>query len=248
MRKSALIAAALAVLAFAGAAVANLKQAGVDSASATFTAPAARVDTRTCTGADGTYEITRGTYAGTATSSTPSLAGPVEIKVTSVYNTTKKLGWVEGWYKTRSSEGRSNAKLLAVNSNGTLDGSLYGVAGNREARLIASLTSGFTAAGGFAGSQVGSGSSANAGVLAGRPACKAEKEVIAVKLAVRGTVEAVSDTSISVKPLDGSAVQTCAITSRSPRKDVEKGDRVTMLCAQLDGQMVLVKLDRKRGD
>lgn len=249
MRRMLLLAAGLAALLAAGTAVAHLKQTGVTPAAADFTATtAAKVDTRSCTNEAGdTIETTRGTWTGTATSTTAQLAGPVELRVTSVYNVTKKIGTVEGWLKIRSGEGRTNSKLWAVNADGTLDGFTYGVAGGRDARLLGSVTAGFSRAGGFTAGKLGSGTSANTAVLAGRLGCKPSKPKIGVRLFVRGEVTAVSADSISVRPRDNSAVQTCALRSASDARGATVGNDVEMHCAQIAGVMTLVKL-RKRGD
>lgn len=233
----------------AGVAVAHSGggSSGVKAVSATFTAAtAAKAETRSCTGADGTYEIVKATYAGTAASTEASLTGPVELKVTSVYNTTTKIGWLEGRLKVGEGESRSYAKLWAVNTNGALDGFVYGEAGHKGAALLGSLTAGWTGTGGFTDGKLGTGSSTNAAVLAGKP-CSGKPAGSSVKLFVKGTVDAVSDTSISVKPRDGGAVQTCAIGATSERSSVVKGDSVEMYCAQIESAWVLVKV-KKRGD
>lgn len=235
--------------ALAGVAVAHSgsSSSGVKAVSATFTAATAvKAETRACTGADGAYEIVKATYSGTATSTEASLTGPVELKVTSVYNTTTKIGRLEGRLKIGEGESRSYAKLWAVNTDGALDGFVYGEAGHRDSALLGSLTAGWTRGGGFTDGKVGTGSSANAAVLAGKP-CSGKPAGTSVRLTVKGTVDAISDTSISVKPSDGGAVQTCAIGATSDRPSVVKGDSVEMQCVQIEGAWVLVKA-KKRGD
>ena len=232
--------------AFAGVAIAHQGQRRVKAVSATFTAAtAAKAETRSCTGADGTYEIVKATYAGTAASTEASLTGPVELKVTSVYNTTTKIGWLEGRLKIGEGESRSYAKLWAVNSNGSLDGFVYGEAGHRSAALLGSLTAGWTPSGGSP-----TASSARlvdercrlASAVPGKPAGSN------VRLTVKGTVDAVSDTSISVKPSDGGAVRTCAIGATSDRPSVVKGDSVEMYCTQIESAWVLVKVKKRSDD
>lgn len=231
----------------AGVAVAHSgdSSTGVKAVSATFAATtAARAETRACTGVDGAYEIVKATYAGTAASTESSLAGPVELKVTSVYNTTTKIGWLEG--RLKIGESRSNAKLWAVNTNGALDGFVYGEAGHRNSALLGSLTAGWTRSGGFTDGKLGTGSSTNAAVLAGKP-CTGKPVGSSVRLTVKGTVDAVTDTSISVKPRDGGAVQTCAIGATSERPAVVRGDSVEMTCAQIESAWVLVKVKKHGG-
>ena len=122
----------------AGAAVVALTATGVAIAggpstttqvSATFTATTVmQKDVQTCTGVDGTYEITHATYSGTAVSSDPHLNGPVRIDVKSVYNTTKSLGWLSGKLRVDNSTtgDRAHGNLSAVNVGGQLQGFLSG--------------------------------------------------------------------------------------------------------------------------
>src|SRR3989442_807404 len=115
--------ATLAVIAGTAAALGGGEQGGsIRAVSATFTATTvAHLETRTCTGVDGSYEIAKATYTGTATSAEPSLSGPIELKVRSVFNLTKKLGRVDGRLKIRGTHDASSGKLFAINTNGTLD-------------------------------------------------------------------------------------------------------------------------------
>ena len=95
------IAAALgAALVVTGVAVAHLSASGTTAVGATFNATTVvRFDSRTCTGADGQYQLVDAVYSGTAVSSDTSLAGTVRARIKSVYNTTKKLGWAAGWLR-----------------------------------------------------------------------------------------------------------------------------------------------------
>src|SRR3954452_12191432 len=90
--------AAALVLAVAGIAVAHGgRSAGkTEPATATFTAaPTDQSKTTTCTGVDGTYAITRGTYAGTSTGD-PRLTGDIVIRAKSVVNQDNGLGVTSG--------------------------------------------------------------------------------------------------------------------------------------------------------
>lgn len=247
MKRFFLLVAALTALVATGAAVANLKAGDVNPVSATLSATTvAHLQTRTVTCEGQTIEISKGRYTGTSTSTTPDLTGPVELKVRSVYNTTKKLGWVEGHLKVRATDDRSNARFAAVNVNGTLDGWLAGKAGQRDGILFGSLTGSFTSAGGLSNAQLGTGTGANAAIIAKRLDCKeADETRPSVRLTVRGQVDAVSATSISVKPADGGASQACTIGERKP-KDIAVGDRVEMTCSQVSGAWMLTKI-RERG-
>jgi hypothetical protein len=102
MRMTRLISMALvAVLAFAVAAVAHNSGGQAEptkEVTATFTATpvADKTKTRQCTGADGTYAITKSVAKGTADGDDDRLDGNITIKSKSVVNTTTGLGWSDG--------------------------------------------------------------------------------------------------------------------------------------------------------
>ena len=248
MKRIVWIVAALATLAVSGAAVAHLKSADVSAVSATFTAAtASHLQTRSYTCAGDTIEVTSARYTGTAVSTTPDLAGAAELRVQSTYNATKKLGWVNGSLKIAASDDHSRLQFTAVNSDGKLDGWIRGQAGRGDGTVFGSLSSSFTAAGGFTNGAIGSGTGANAALLLKREGCKAAEVKPSVRLFVRGVVDSVSSSSIAVKPNDGSATVTCAVGSSSPRVDrIEKGDKVEATCVQLAGTLTLAKIERRR--
>lgn len=248
MKKTILAVAALAALVASSVAVANLRSGNVTAVSATLSAPTtAHLTTRTLTCDGQTIEISNGRYTGTSASTTPDLAGPVELRVHSVYNTTTKLGWVDGTLKIRAADNRSNARFTAINSDGKLDGWLRGTAGHRDGILFGSISGSFSKAGGLTDGQLGTGAGANAAVLAKRADCKRpESTRPSVRLLVRGEVEAVSSSSISVKPRDGSATQTCAVKDADDVEKIEKGDRVEMICVQISGAWTLAAVRERR--
>jgi hypothetical protein len=248
MKRLLLATFALVALVATGAAVANFKSADVSAASATFTATtASHLQTRTVTCAGQTLEISTGRYAGTAASATtPDLAGPAELKVHSVYNATKKLGWLEGQLKVGASDGRTVARFVAVNSDGKLDGWVNGHAGRGDGALLGSLSATFSRTGGFTAGSIGTGTGANAALLIKRLECRPnEQQRPSVFLTVRGQVDALSATSISVKPTDGGASQACTIGDEKPGSGIAVGDRVEMTCAQVSGAWVLKKVREK---
>ena len=150
MKRLALITAALATLVTAGAAVAHLKTTDVTQVSATLTATtASHVQTQTYTCAGRTIEVSSGRYTGTAASTTGDLAGPLELRINSVYNTTKKLGSADGRLVIGASDDRTHTRFSAVLTDGKLDGWLSGSAGHRDGRLLGSLSGTFTTAGGL---------------------------------------------------------------------------------------------------
>jgi hypothetical protein len=246
MKRFILVAAAATALVAASAAVATLRWGDAAQVSATVSATtAANVQTRTLTCAGQTIEITTGRYTGTATSSTGDLNGPVELHVKSVYNVTRKLGWIDGRLKIRGADDRTHAGFSAVNVDGKLDGWLRGSAGHRDGILFGSLAGSFSKTGGLTDGTIGTGTGANAAVIAKRTDCRDEKPARpSVRLVVRGEVDAVSATSITVKPRDGSANQTCAVKDANDLRRVEKGDRVEMTCVQVAGVWMLERLRR----
>jgi hypothetical protein len=248
MKRIFLLTAALTALVATGAAVANFKSADVSAASATFTATtASHLQTRTVTCAGQTIEISTGRYAGLAASAaTPDLAGAAELKVHSVYNATKNLGWVEGQLRIAAADGRTVARFVGVNTNGKIDAWLTGHAGRGDGSLLGSLSASFSRTGGFTEGAIGTGTGANAALLVKRLGCKPnEQQKPSVHLTVRGQVDALSATSISVKPSDGGASQACTIGDEKPKSNVGVGDGVEMTCVQVSGAWVLKKVREK---
>jgi hypothetical protein len=244
MKRLILFTAALSVLVATGAAVAHLKTGDVTQVSATLSAAtAANVQTRTVTCGGQTIEITLGHYSGTATSTTTELNGPVDLFVKSTYNTTKKLGWVDGWVKVRASDKRTRASFTAINVDGKLDGWLRGSASHRGGVLFGSLAGSFSKTGGLTDGTLGTGTGANAAVIAKRIDCGEEKPTRpSVFLFVRGEVDSVSPTAITVKPKDGSANQTCTVKSADQVKGIDAKDQVEMSCVQVAGVWTLAKV------
>ena len=240
--------AAVAALVATSVAVAHLRAGNVSAASATFSAPTtAHLTTRTYTCDGQTIEVSNARYTGTATSATADLNGPVEIKLHSLYNTTTKLGWVDGWLKLRASDDRTTARLTAVNADGKLDGWLRGNAGRGDGTLFGSFTASFDKATGLAAGAIGSGTATNAAVIVKRSSCRKESQRPSVRLQVRGTIESLTTSTVAVKPADGGATQSCSITSASPSTSrFATGDRVEMKCVQVAGSYVLAKLSRRR--
>ena len=247
MKRFVLVTAALATLVAAGAAVATLKSADVSAVSATLTATtASNVQTRTYTCDGQTFEVTTGRFSGTATSTTPDLNGAAVVHVRSVYNATKKLGWLDGSAKISGADDRTHLGFTAVNTDGKLDGWARGHAGRGDGAVFGSLSGSFSKTGGFTGIALGSGTGTNAAVISKGIRCNSAKTPKpSVHLFVRGQVEAVSATSITVKPKDGTAAQTCAVSDDDDVERVRTGDQVEMTCSQVSGAWVLTKVRKK---
>jgi len=247
MKRFVLITAALGALVATGAAVAHLKAADVTAASATLSATTpSNVQTRTYTCDGQTFEITTGRWSGTATSTTADLNGAAVLHLKSVYNATKKLGWIDGRLTIAAADGRTHAGVSGVNTDGKLDAWVRGSAGRGDGTLFGSLSGSFSKTGGLTDGAIGTGTGANAAVIAKGIRCNTPKTPRpSVHLFVRGQIEAVSATSITVKPKDGSASQTCTVKDDDDVDRVKAGDQVEMTCSQTGGAWVLEKV-RKR--
>ena len=163
-----------AALATAGIAVAMVKSGGVAGVSATFDAQnVVKSIQKSCTVSGGdTYTYTLATYSGTATSSDPRLNGPFVVHAQSMIDNTTGVGAVIGDFRVRGPNhpdayGRIEASL----SGGQLSGSVRGHADKPWGELFAGINGAFTASGGFASDNLGSGSSADSGVILQHGAC-----------------------------------------------------------------------------
>jgi hypothetical protein len=248
MKRFVALAIALTALIGTGAAIATLKSVDVTAAGASLTATTVtRSETRTVTCQGQTLEITSARYTGNATSAgTPDLHGPAELRVHSVYVPAKKLGWAEGELRIAAVDGRTKARFIAVNSDGKWDGWLTGHAGPGDGSLFGSLSGSFTKEGGLTAGAIGSASAPDAALIVKRLGCREEKAPKpSVHLRVRGTVDALTATSISVKPADGGPSQACTIGSEKPGSNIAVNDRVEMECVQVSGAWVLAKVREK---
>src|SRR4051812_11873973 len=197
--------AALAVLALAvaGVAVAHGIDGGksVKAVSGSFAATtASRVTTRTCTTSDGkTVVTTDGTYAGSSTGDV-DLTGPATLRAKSTINTTDGVGVVGGTLKIDVASGRDTvAEFTTVYSAGQLAGLAVGRAHSPSAQLVANISGGFTAAGGFTNVKIG-GSVGGAAVEVASAGCRSTTPV-RQRSEASGTVTAVSSTSVTVAGL-----------------------------------------------
>ena len=247
MKRFVLITAALGALVATGAAVAHLKAADVTAASATLSATTpSNVQTRTYTCDGQTFEITTGRWSGTATSTTADLNGAAVLHLKSVYNATKKLGWVDGRLTIAAADGRTHAGISGVNTDGKLDAWVRGSAGRGDGTLFGSLSGSFSKTGGLTDGAIGTGTSTNAAVIAKGIRCNSTKTPRpSVHLFVRGQIETVSATSITVKPKDGSASQTCTVKDDDDVDRVKAGDQVEMTCSQIGGAWILTKVHKR---
>ena len=178
MKRLVLTTVALAALGATGAAVAHLKASDVSAASATLTATTpSNVQTRTYTCDGQTFEVTTGRWSGTATSATGDLNGAVVLHLKSVYNVTKKLGWVDGRLRISGADDRTHAGISGVNSDGKLDAWIRGDAGRGDGIVFGSLTGTFSKTGGLTGGAIGSGAGADLAVIAKGIRCSSQRIV-----------------------------------------------------------------------
>ena len=158
-----LVAAALGVV---GAAAAHGRAPSVQAASATFTAQ--NVSTRyqvTCsvTGGD-TFEATRATYTGTASSDDPRLAGALTIRAWSLVDTTNGVGHLFGRFHIKGTGTRAHGTLNAALANGKASGIARGFVRHQWGHIVASLGSTFDPSSGFSSGSLG-GSTTGAGFI-----------------------------------------------------------------------------------
>ena len=237
-----LVAAGTAVLATAGLALAKGGPSKSVEVSGTFTATnASKVETTTCTTSDGrTISISQGTYTGTATGD-PDLTGPITLAARSTVDSTAGVGVVSGRLRIDTSGRDTLAAFTTVYDHGTIAGLAAGAARGPGARLLGNTSAGFTAAGGFTNGKIG-GSAGGSAIELGPTRCartKPSKE----ESAARGTVTAVSDSSITVAAL------TCTVPNDLSAKvtgALHIGDHAEIHCRLIDTTNTLVKFEKKR--
>jgi hypothetical protein len=242
-RTLAVTVAAAAALSATGLAVArNLNSnTNVRALAGTFTATtASRVDTKTCTTTDGkTLVTTNGVYSGPAAGD-PDLTGNATIRARSTINTTDNVGVVSGSLRIDVASGRdTQADFSAVYSGGSLAGLAVGHAHDPGARLVANVSAGFTASGGFTSGKIG-GTAGGAAVELGPGRCQPVKTV-RQKSEARGTISAVSSTSITVAGL------TCAVPANLQDRvsKLTTNMRAEIHCTLVNGTNTLTRVDAK---
>jgi hypothetical protein len=247
MRNLILVTASALALSFAGIAVAHgFDGKTLTSASATFTATTANnVNTLTCTGSDGdSYAATRATYSGTAVdASDPALNGPLTFDATSFINTTTNYGTVSGRIQVGSGDSETDAHFTGVYANGVVVGLAQGRNDSSNIELLANVSAGFSATGGFTSGLVGGGTSAGYAVESASGQCTSTPSQQPDEVKAIGAVSAVSSTAITV------AGVTCAVgTSQSALvSNVHVGDRVELDCTVANGATTLDSISTGNG-
>jgi len=248
-----MILASMAGLLLVGAGVAvahGFDSKSVKQVNATFAATTvSNLRTSTCTGADGSYAKSVATYSGMATSSEPSLNGPVRIEAASFVNTTTGVGTVSGSARIDTTDGRRTS----IGFEGVLThGSVVGIAegrtrpGRDEVKLLANVSADYSATGGFGNGKLGGGTAAGDAVLITSGGCTPPKAPKPEHVKARGAITNVSPTSISV------AGVTCNVPAnlQGAVANLKTTDVVTIECDVANGAGTLTKVsnDHHRHD
>jgi hypothetical protein len=156
-----------AALAAAGVAAAHRGAPSVQSVTATFDATTVSQHYLTTCSVNGgdTFQATRATYTGTATSADPRLTGALTIRAWSLVDTTNGVGHLFGRFRIKGT-GRNLAHgtLNAAISGGTASGLARGFVRGRWGHIVASLGATFDPTAGFSSGTIGS-STVGAGFL-----------------------------------------------------------------------------------
>ena len=245
MRKLTFVAAALFALVATSYAVAHGIE-GAKNAQAVkgaFAATAGSTSSKTCTTTDNkTIVVTDGKYTGTATGDA-DLAGAITLRARSVVNTTDGVGTVSGTIGIDGTGKNTQAAYTAVYDHGKIAGLAVGRAHESKTGLVANLSALFDPATGFTAGLLGGGTTGGSAVEIGAGGCKPTGGQGAEKSSARGTISAISATSITVAGL------TCAIPS-DKSADVlahfKQNDAVQIGCAFANGANTLTSISSKR--
>lgn len=242
--KRTLVGAAVAVAAVvtAGIAVAHGVDGGksVRGVTGGFNATtASKVTTRTCTTSDKkTVVTTDGTYTGAATGDA-DLTGNVTVRARSTVNTTDNVGVVTGHLKIDVSGRDTEADFTGTWASNTFAGLAVGHAHDPAAKLIANISGGFTAAGGFTNAKIGG--TAGGGAVELMPAGCAPTKAVREHTDARGTVSANGNGTITVAGL------TCTVPASLQAKvaGVAVNSRAEIKCQLVNGVNTLTSIEKQ---
>jgi hypothetical protein len=241
MRKLTLAIAGLAALVATSVAVAHgIGGANAAAVAGTFSAAPAHVDTSTCTTTNGkTIVVTKAKYSGTATGDA-DLSGPITLQTHSVLNTTDNVGTVWGSFVIKTADHPdTTGNFTTVYSNGTVTGIATGRVHRPSMRLLANVSATFTPTAGFTNAKIGGGTAGGTAVELSSAPCKAKPKPVIEHTTARGSISALSTSSITVAGLS------CALTTaQSPTINAKykTGDRVEIRCAFAGGQLTLTRI------
>ena len=157
----------VAALVAAGVAAAHRGAPSVQSVTATFNATTVTQHSLTTCSVNGgdTFQATRATYTGTATSSDPRLTGALTIRAWSLVDTTNGVGHLFGTFRIVGvGLDRAHGTLNAAIAGGNASGLARGFVRGRWGHIVASLGATFDPTAGFSSGSIGSGT-AGAGFL-----------------------------------------------------------------------------------
>ena len=156
-----------AALAAAGVAGAHRGAPSVQSISASFDATTVSQHYLTTCSVNGgdTFQATRATYTGTATSSDPRLTGALTIRAWSLVDTTNGVGHLYGTFQIKGTgHNQAHGTLNAAVAGGKASGLARGFVRGRWGHIVASLGASFDPTAGFSSGSIGTGT-AGAGFL-----------------------------------------------------------------------------------
>ena len=154
-------------LAASGVAAAHRGAPSVQSVSASFDATTVSQHYLTTCSVNGgdTFQATRATYTGTATSSDARLTGALTIHAWSLVDTTNGVGHLYGTFRiVGTGRDRAHGTLNAAIADGTASGLARGFVRGRWGHIVASLGASFSPTAGFSSGSIGTGT-AGAGFL-----------------------------------------------------------------------------------
>jgi hypothetical protein len=246
-RLTLVVAAALALVATSLAVGALRRDRSVSAVTATFTATTVGSRaTTSCTNADGTFQITKGTYTGAA-SGDPALSGPIRLTVRAAINTTKRLGTIDGGVVVDRAGRDTRARLIGVYQDGNVSGLLLGLATPPGQRLLGTFTASYSSDGGFGAGGIGVGNVNPAALSFNEGTCNAAKPASGQLKLIGGTVQNLNDGSITVGLASGGSFS-CSLDDRAraeiARQHVQLGDQVSAFCSFRAGAWTLLHVKK----
>jgi hypothetical protein len=158
----------------------------------------------------------------------------------STINTTDNVGVVEGRLKIAAPGRDTAAQFSAVYDHGTIAGLASGHAAADHTSLLANISASYSPTGGLTGGKIGGGTAGGAAVEVTAAHCASTKTVTE-RSEARGTVSAVSATSITVGGL------TCAVPSALSSKvtALKVNDHAEIKCSLVSGVNTLTRVEAK---
>lgn len=242
-RLTLVVAAALGLVATSVAIGARTPGRTTLGVTATFTATTVGArTTTTCSSADGTYQLTNGTYTGSSTGD-PLLAGPIKLAVRAWINTSKRLGTIDGSVVVDRPGRDTRASLAAVYHDGSVSGLLTGVGLPPGRRLIGTFTASYSPDGGFGAGGIGVGNLSPAALELTSGACVGAKPATGQLKLVGGKVSALTDGSITISTRAGGSFN-CLVDDRAraqiSRQHIRVGNQVSAFCVFRTGTWTLL--------